>query len=174
MVDKEVLLLNASEEVLGVIDWIKAVKLVIAGKAIKPYNYEDYHEIKTTSGVLKLPTVIVLVEYVRIPFRKCKMTKKNLYIRDGGVCQYCSKKLTKTLFTMDHVLPKSRGGKNTWENMVSCCKPCNVRKKNRTPSEANMKLLAVPAPPNKDFILIKVYDNGHNQLWERWISINNE
>ena len=169
---KDVLLLNASEEVINVIDWMKAVKLLMAGKATKPYNYEDYHEITTSSGVYKLPTAIVLVEYVRIPYRKCKLSKKNLYNRDNGICQYCCKKLTKATFTIDHILPKSRGGKNTWENMVSCCRNCNVKKKNRTPSEANMKLLSVPGLPHKDFVLIKVYDGNHNKLWERWISIN--
>jgi 5-methylcytosine-specific restriction endonuclease McrA len=170
---KDVLLLNASEEVINVIDWMKAVKLLMAGKATKPYNYEDYHEITTSSGVFKLPTAIVLIEYVRIPYRKCKLSKKNLYNRDNGMCQYCSKKLTKASFTIDHILPKSRGGKNTWENMVSCCRACNVKKKNRTPSEAHMKLLSVPGLPHKDFVLIKVYDGNHNKLWERWISINN-
>lgn len=171
---KDVLLLNASEEVINVIDWMKAVKLLMAGKAMKPYNYEDYHEITTSSGIFKLPTAIVLVEYVRIPYRKCKLSKKNLFNRDHGMCQYCAKKLTKSTLTVDHVLPKSRGGKNTWENMVSCCRSCNVKKKNRTPSEANMKLLSVPGLPHKDFVLIKVYDGSHNKLWERWISINNK
>ena len=172
--NKDVLLLNASEEVISVIDWMKAVKLLMAGKAIKPYNYEDYHEITTSSGVFKLPTAIVLIEYVRIPYRKCKLNKKNLFNRDNGMCQYCAKKLSKSTLTIDHVLPKSRGGKNTWENMVSCCRSCNVKKKNRTPNEANMKLLSVPGLPHKDFVLIKVYDGNHNKLWERWISINNK
>lgn len=172
--NKDVLLLNASEEVISVIDWMKAVKLLMAGKAIKPYNYEDYHEITTSSGVFKLPTAIVLIQYVRIPYRKCKLNKKNLFNRDNGMCQYCAKKLSKATLTIDHVLPKSRGGKNTWENMVSCCRSCNVKKKNRTPNEANMKLLSVPGLPHKDFVLIKVYDGNHNKLWERWISINNK
>jgi 5-methylcytosine-specific restriction endonuclease McrA len=171
---KDVLLLNASEEVISVIDWMKAVKLLMAGKATKPYNYEDYHEITTSSGMFKLPTAIVLVQYVRIPYRKCKLSKKNLFNRDNGMCQYCSKKLTKASFTIDHVLPKSRGGKNTWENMVACCRNCNVKKKNRTPNEANMKLLSTPGLPHKDFVLIKVYDGNHIKLWERWISINNK
>ena len=172
--NKDVLLLNASEEVINVIDWTKAVKLLMAGKAIKPYNYEDYHEITTSSGIFKLPTAIVLVEYVRIPYRNCKLNKKNLFNRDHGMCQYCAKKLSKATLTIDHVLPKSRGGKNSWENMVSCCRGCNIKKKHRTPSEANMKLLSVPGLPHKDFVLIKVYDGNHNKLWERWISINNK
>jgi 5-methylcytosine-specific restriction endonuclease McrA len=171
--NRNVLLLNASEEVISIIDWTKAITLLFAGKATKPYNYEEYHEIKTTSGIFQLPTALVLVEYVHIPFRNCPMTRRNILRRDRGQCQYCGKNLAKKEFTIDHVIPRSKGGKNSWINLVSCCLKCNWKKGNKTPVEANMNLLRVPREPSKDYIHLIGIDNN-NRSWNRWVEIQGE
>ena len=166
---RDVLLLNASEEVISVIDWQKAINLLFSGKATKPYNYSHSYSIKTSSGIFELPAAIMLVNYVRIPFRKVGLTKKNIIKRDDGICQYCACKLNSKNSTVDHVLPKSRGGINSWTNLVASCHPCNLRKGNRTPSEANMKLLRQPQAPGKDVVHIVLLDQHKNKLWERWL-----
>jgi 5-methylcytosine-specific restriction endonuclease McrA len=166
---RDVLLLNASEEVISVIDWQRAINLLFSGKATKPYNYSHTYSIKTTSGTFELPAAIMLIEYVRIPFRKVGLSKKNIIKRDNGICQYCSCKLSSKNSTVDHVLPKSRGGGNSWTNLVASCHPCNLRKGNRTPSEANMKLLKQPQAPGKDVVHIVLLDEHKNKLWERWL-----
>jgi 5-methylcytosine-specific restriction endonuclease McrA len=172
---RTVLLLNASEEIISVIDWTRAITLLFAGKAIKPYNYEEYHEIQTTSGIFQLPTALVLVEYVHIPYRSCPMTRRNILRRDRGQCQYCAKKLGKKEFTIDHVIPRSRGGKNSWVNLVSCCLKCNWKKGDKTPDEANMKLLRTPTEPMKDYIhVIGIDNNNNNHSWNRWIELKGD
>jgi 5-methylcytosine-specific restriction endonuclease McrA len=166
---REVLLLNASEEVISVIDWQRAVNLLSAGKATKPFNYNHTYSIKTSSGVFELPAAIMLVNYIRIPFRKVGLSKKNIIKRDNNICQYCSCKLTSKNSTVDHVLPKSRGGLNSWTNLVASCHPCNLRKGNRTPQEANMRLLRPAQAPGKDVVHIVLLDENRNKLWERWL-----
>jgi 5-methylcytosine-specific restriction endonuclease McrA len=163
----EVLLLNASEEVLDIIDWMKAVRLLFAEKADKPFNHEDYYTIKTSSGHYKLPSVIILKEYVYVPHRKSKSPcKKNVYRRDGNRCQYCGCALNYKNSSIDHVMPRSRGGSNSWDNIVSACKPCNRRKGNRTPEEAGMPLHSKPEPPTRAAIIHSML--SARKPWERW------
>jgi len=168
---REVLLLNSSEEVLAVIDWSKAINLIFTGKATKPSNFEDYHEIKTTQGVYKLPTAIILINYVYIPYKACPLTRKNILKRDDNKCQYCGKYLKKGEFTIDHLLPKSRGGENNWTNLVASCYKCNSRKSNRTPKEANMKLLKEPKEPKREYLHIIGINTITQMSWTRWIEI---
>lgn len=172
--DRTVLLLNASEEVISVIDWTKAVNLLFSGKATKPYNFEEYHEIKTTSGVYHLPTAIVLVEYVHIPYRDCPISRRNILKRDKHICQYCGKHLAKREFTIDHVIPRSKGGKNSWTNLVTSCRKCNFKKANKLLSECNMRLLKEPKQPTRDFVHIVSIDTNTNNSWSRWIEIKGE
>lgn len=172
--DRRVLLLNASEEVIKVIDWYKAVTLLFSGKAEKPFNYEEYHEIRTSVGIYKLPTAIVLVDYVNIPYKNCHINRRNILRRDKFTCQYCEKVLSNSEYTIDHLIPRSRGGKNTWKNLVTSCKKCNTKKANRTPKEANMKLLKEPKEPTRDFIHITGINTNTNKAWSRWIEIKGD
>lgn len=173
-IHRDVLLLNASEEVICVIDWIKAIHMLFTGKATKPYNYEEYHEIKTKTGVYQLPTAIVLIEYVHIPYKNCPVSRRNIIKRDKFTCQYCAKHLGKKEYTIDHVIPRSRGGKNTWENLVACCRKCNIKKSNNLLSEVNMTLLKEPKQPSRDFIHIVGIDKNTNKSWSRWIEIKGD
>ena len=163
----DVLLLNASEEVLDIIDWVKAVKLLFAQKAEKPYNHNDCYKIKTTSGDFELPSVIILREYVRVPFFRSKSpSKRNVYRRDGNRCQYCGCHLNSKNASLDHVMPRSRGGDNSWDNIVSACKPCNRRKSNRTPEEAGMHLHKRPVAPTRNAIMYAALSGKY--ALERW------
>lgn len=148
---KEVVsLYNASFEKIFEIDWKKAVLLFISGKVSEGTDYfsseDSFIQIKTPSGIFNLPKHIVLKKYVYIPRREFSPTRKNIFRRDDHTCQYCSCKLDNTNATIDHVMPRSRGGKHRWENVVSCCLKCNRKKGDRTPQEANMPLMIVPKP----------------------------
>lgn len=166
----DVLLLNASEEILDVIDWSRAVRLLFAEKAEKPYNHTEVYQIKTTSGYYELPSVIILREYVRIPyFRSKSPSKRNVYKRDGNQCQYCGCQLNSKNASIDHIVPRSRGGNNSWQNIVSACKPCNRRKSNRTPEEAGMVLKRQPVAPTRNAIMRSTI--GDKEGWQRWANL---
>jgi len=166
----KVLLLNLSEEVLGVITWIDAVKKMVRGVARKPYGHTEEYEIQTSSGVFKLPTAIVLVEYVNVPYKKASLTAENLLKRDNNECQYCGKGLTRSSLTMDHVFPESRGGKKTWKNIVASCKACNNQKDSKTPAEAKMKLRNRPKVPTRTVLLLTIEEVRSRESWSRWFS----
>lgn len=152
---KKVVLLNASCEVINIIEWYRAVKLMMNGKAVKSYNCNHSYEITTTRGIYLLPNSITLIDYVRIPFRKVSLTRKNIFFRDNYTCQYCGERNIKKM-TLDHVVPRSRNGGNTWENLVTCCKRCNVKKRDRTPEEAKMNLLRKPERLKKDITFSEI------------------
>lgn len=167
--DKTVLLLNNSEEVLSLIDWRKAVQLLCSEKASAPYDYHDYHEIKTTNGSYKLPTAVVLNSYASIPFKVAALSRRNIMKRDNHECQYCARKLGGLNETIDHVFPSSRGGKNEWKNVVAACKACNSKKADRTPEEAKMKLLRKPIIPTRLNLIFRAIERGKRPSWSRWI-----
>ena len=168
---KKVLLLNASEEIVDVIGWQRAATLLFQGKAKRPHNHNEEYEITTTSGIFRLPTALVLVQYVRIPYKRSALNKDNVLKRDGYICQYCGDKLSSTTGTMDHVMPRSRGGKHTWKNVVACCRPCNNKKDNMTPGEAKMKLKSKPFVPHRDILIVKGVDVRTHQTWTRWVEL---
>jgi 5-methylcytosine-specific restriction endonuclease McrA len=166
----DVLLLNASEEILDIIDWVRAIKLLFAEKAEKPYNHEDCYKIKTSNGYFELPSVIILRDYVHVPFVRSKSpSKRNVYRRDGNRCQYCGCHLNARNSSIDHVMPRSRGGGHSWSNMVSACKPCNRKKANRTPEEAGMRLAKAPIAPTRNSIMLNSLEG--NAAWEPWASV---
>jgi 5-methylcytosine-specific restriction endonuclease McrA len=103
--------------------------------------------IRTIDRVIRIPRVIVLQIYDRIPRTKVRFSRYNIYMRDGNTCQYCGRNLLRTDLNLDHVVPRSQGGRTTWENVVCCCIDCNLAKGARTPEQARMKLLKVPQRP---------------------------
>jgi 5-methylcytosine-specific restriction endonuclease McrA len=107
----------------------------------------DYDVIRSVRFSVKSPTIIVCTKYNKIPVVALKLNRKNILVRDGFRCQYCGRKLNTRNSTMDHVLPRSAGGKNSWENLVICCIACNVMKANRTPAQAKMVLHCKPSKP---------------------------
>lgn len=103
-------------------------------------------------GTLRAPRLVHLLRYDRVPRSVVRLSRENLMTRDGHVCQYCGKKPALRELNIDHVLPRSRGGGDSWENLVTSCMPCNLRKGWRTPEEANMHLLRRPFQPKWSFV----------------------
>jgi 5-methylcytosine-specific restriction endonuclease McrA len=127
------------------IDWKHAVILYINGK-VNSATTDEFLDIKTGNGIFKLPKHIVLKKFVYIPYKELSPSRKNVFKRDNNKCQYCENELNAENATIDHVIPRSRGGKHEWSNLVACCLRCNRKKGNRTPNEANMNLNCVPKP----------------------------
>jgi 5-methylcytosine-specific restriction endonuclease McrA len=139
----QVLVLNSDYTPLNVTSLRRGFILVVKGKA--EVLREDSKKIVTTVGEFVRPIVIRLLNYVRFHASPLKLNRKRLYRRDNNECVYCG---SKKHLTLDHVLPKSRGGRNSWNNLVTCCTTCNMKKGNRTPEEAGMKLRHKPYEPS--------------------------
>src|ERR1700746_186332 len=126
-----VLVLNASYEPINVCAARRAIVLVPKGVAMA--EEENGHFLHAARVAMRVPSVIRLLEYRRIPHQTRAHSRKNILLRDRNTCQYCSLVLASGELTLDHVVPRSRGGLSTWENLVACCHPCNRQKGNQTP-----------------------------------------
>ena len=155
LVNKAVLVLNASFEPVSICRAKNALKLLVKGAAVCEEDYGvDIYPGNQHHPAIPLPCVIRLRNYKKIPIRISILTRANIYARDRYLCQYCGAKEgstrlihgkpTKVILTLDHVLPESRGGPWTWDNLVACCREDNLRKGDRTPEEAEMPLLHIP------------------------------
>ena len=144
LLNAAVLVLNGNYEPLNVTRVRRAVLLLIVGKAEMVENGRGH--INSATAVLEIPSVIRLATYVRRPLAPRRLTRREVFNRDRQTCQYCGD--TARDLTLDHVLPRSRGGANSWENVVSACVRCNHRKAGRTPREARMRLRREPGPPS--------------------------
>ena len=142
---EQVLLLNITYEPLKVIDWKKAVRLLLLGKVEVLEEYS--REVHSISFTLRLPSVVRLLRMVKRGKRPVRFSRQNIYARDKHQCQYCGKRLPAEDLSYDHVIPKSRGGKTLWNNIVTCCLSCNRKKGGRTPREARMNLIRQPKEP---------------------------
>ena len=142
---EQVLLLNITYEPLKIINWKKAITLLMLGKVEVLEEYgRDIHSVSFT---LKLPSVVRLLMLVKRPINQVRFSRQNIYARDKYKCQYCGQKLPVEDLSYDHVVPKSRGGKTLWNNIVTSCMVCNRKKGGRTPREANMRLIRKPSKP---------------------------
>ena len=137
-----VLVLNASYEPINICAARRAIVLVLKGVAMT--EEENGHFLHSARIALRVPSVIRLLEYRRIPHQTRALSRKNILLRDRNTCQYCGDVLPSAELTLDHVVPRSRGGLSAWENLVACCHPCNRRKGNQLAHEAGMKLLREP------------------------------
>ena len=148
------ILLNGDYSFLGLVDWKKAMRLVFADK-VKVLKYSD-RIIQGVEKVFRAPAVLVLMKVVRSVYRgRVPFSKKNVLIRDRFTCAYCGK--AEKSLTLDHVIPRSKGGKTEWENCVACCKKCNHHKGAKTPREARMHLIRRPFHPTiAEFIRIRL------------------
>jgi 5-methylcytosine-specific restriction endonuclease McrA len=126
--------------------------------------------IGTSRGPMRVPRVVQLVEYDRMPRSTIRLTRRNIYLRDGFTCQYCARRSSPRELNLDHVMPRSRGGPMSWENVVCSCRACNLRKGGRTPTEANMRLLRKPVRPRWSPILTLAFSHGRPPEWEPFLS----
>ena len=155
-----VLLLNASYEPLAIIPRRRAVSLMLRGRV--DAATEEALAIRTTAVSLQIPTVLRLRRYVNVPRRGASWSRRGVLQRDGYRCIYCGvqagelrrgQQLLKQDFTVDHIIPRSKGGGNTWGNTACACPACNHRKGNRTPHEAGMPLRWEPKTPRVGYIV---------------------
>lgn len=142
---KPVLLLNASYEPLKIVNWKRAINLYFSNKVEIVETYDLV--VRSVNLSIYLPSVVRLLYMAKQFRRSVPLTRINILARDSYRCQYCFQKLTLSNATIDHVIPKSRGGMATWDNLVACCIECNKRKGDRTPQEAQMTLRAHPRKP---------------------------
>ncbi len=156
----EVLVLNQDYQPISVCSVQRSVKLVFLEKAELLHDDPD-RVIRTVDDEFQYPSVIRLRRYIRLPYAKIVLSRSNIMKRDNHKCQYCG---TKADLTLDHVMPRSRGGKDTWENLVTACNHCNVKKGNRTPDEAAMPLRIKPYRP----VHITFFQNLLNGVQEHW------
>ena len=118
---------------------------------------------------IQVPRVIRLLHYDRVPKNHVKFSRRNIFLRDGNLCQYCEKSFNSHHLSLDHVTPRSRGGKTTWENIVCACRKCNVRKGGRTPQEAGMALYRNPAKPKRNPVLSHQLGSTKYSCWKNFI-----
>ena len=144
---EQTLVLNASYEPLRVVPWQKAITLLFQGKVEVIAVYD--REIRGVTVRVKLPSVLRLLRHVRMkrPFADVPFSRTNVYARDEHRCQYCGNHFGPSHLTFDHVIPVARGGRKGWDNIVTCCIPCNRRKGDRTPEEAGLRIIRRPRRP---------------------------
>ena len=136
-------------------------------------EYDD--EVRTVSLSIKRPSVVRLVKYVRSNERKLKFCRRNIYLRDKHVCQYCGKKFKPAKLTYDHVVPKALGGKTSWDNVVTACNDCNQKKGDRIPRQAGMSLMKKPRKPEfLPFLNINVRLKDHPDNWSKYLYWSNK
>jgi 5-methylcytosine-specific restriction endonuclease McrA len=144
------LVLDIGYRPIRYISWKKAFSLWFSERA-EVIEFHQDRFVRTTSEVYNIPSKI---KYVRGSFyhkrsrKSARLNRKNVLVRDHNACQYCKISLETKSYTYDHVIPTSKGGKTSWDNIVACCKSCNQRKKDRTPEEAGMILLSSPQTPS--------------------------
>jgi 5-methylcytosine-specific restriction endonuclease McrA len=138
-----VLVLNASYEPIAICEARRALTLLVKGRAAAEESHDSF-----AWRDMRMPSVIRLSRYRKVPQKRHVATRRNIFSRDRNACQYCGVVFPSTRLTLDHVLPRSRGGRDTWENLVTCCHSCNHRKADRTPEEAGMALIRAPRAVN--------------------------
>lgn len=136
-----VLVLNASFEPISIAGARRALKMVVKNKAVVQ---EDNGRI--AHGNIMMPSVIRLIVMAHVPRRVQQLSRKNILARDHNMCQYCDTKFHPSELTLDHIIPRSKGGRDTWDNLVACCEPCNKRKADMSVEEAGMTLRRRPRP----------------------------
>jgi len=162
-----VLLLNATFEPLAVVTAKRAIVLMLTGKAecVQAALEGAFH---SESLTVPTPSVMRLSRYVRVPYRRSvPMTRAGVLRRDGRRCQYCGKRAD----TIDHVVPRSRGGTHTWDNCVAACRTCNSRKADRLLSELGWVLDTAPAVPGRTAAGIMVLAVEPLPAWEPWLAV---
>ncbi|MEE4310501.1 MAG: HNH endonuclease [candidate division KSB1 bacterium] len=164
----QVLVLNQNYEPMTITDAKKAIILIYLGKA-ELVEKHDSLLVRSVTVALPMPSIVRLTRYISVPRKRIVLSRKNIVKRDGHRCQYCG--TTHGPITVDHVIPKGRGGKDTWENLVCACTRCNNKKGNRTPEEANMTLARRPQKPSHIFF-IRYFIGKLDNRWKPYLFMN--
>lgn len=139
-------------------------------RAIDKQDDEDW--IRAVNFEMQIPRVIRLLLFDRVPQMTLRFNRRNLFARDGHKCQYCGRSLPSHQMSLDHVMPRSRGGETTWENIVCSCVDCNTRKGGRTPHEARMKLISAPKKPKQNPLLSAKLRQPKYAMWKNFVANN--
>ncbi len=150
--------------------------------SFQTHDFQSWHDfsahqpeeemVHTIALRVRIPKVIVLMLFDRLPRKDVRFTRANLFERDANTCQYCARTLERKELNLDHVLPRDRGGRTTWENIVCSCIPCNTRKANRLPHEAGMRLLRPPKRPRwRPFLHIQLGGKPPDHQWRHFLDV---
>lgn len=184
MLNSNVLVLNSLYQAIQITSVKRAMCLFYKGhvKAVDvdflTYDFHTWNDlpvgpdddvVATPARRIRIPRVILLVHYDRLPRYDVRFTRRNIFYRDGNRCQYCGKRFKRSGLNLDHVVPLSRGGRSTWENVVCCCIACNMRKANHLPHEVHMRLFRAPLKPRwHPLARIRVASRGY-EIWRRFL-----
>jgi 5-methylcytosine-specific restriction endonuclease McrA len=184
MVDGSVLVLNSLYQAVQITGVERAFRLFYSGRAraLAPdfvsYDFEnwcdlpvgvDHDSIRTPDQAIRIPRVIQLVYYDKVPQRGVRFTRRNVFHRDRNRCQYCGKIFPQRELNLDHVVPLARGGRSSWENVVTACVPCNSRKGARTPVGAGLRLIRAPRKPAGHPFLRGDWINRCHEEWRTFL-----
>jgi 5-methylcytosine-specific restriction endonuclease McrA len=189
--NQHVLVLNRLWQAVNVCTAKRALTLVFQGHAqvvlsepdgsFRTYSFSEWRDVSgqesldevvhTISFRIRVPRVILLFAFDRLPKKEVKFTRHNIFERDRNTCQYCGRAFDRKDLNLDHVIPRDRGGPTTWENIVCSCIPCNTRKANRTPPEAGLHLVRKPKRPKwRPFVQINFTLHQHDS-WKHFIDL---
>jgi 5-methylcytosine-specific restriction endonuclease McrA len=191
ILDQPVLVLNRLWQAVNTCSVRRAFTLLVSGHAqvvshegensFLTHDFQSWRDfsrlnpegemVRTISLSVRIPQVIVLLLFDRLPKKEVKFTRHNVFERDKNTCQYCGRTLDRSELNLDHVLPRERGGQTTWENIVCSCIPCNTRKGNRLPHEAGMQLVRRPKRPKwRPFVNVSVSNHPH-ESWRHFLDV---
>ena len=193
VLDQSVLVLNRLWQAVNIICMRRAFGLLARGHASVVHHHEDdfrvfslmdwidfshynppLSEIDTVHTVnrrIRVPHVILLTFFDKLPCKELKLTRHNVFVRDRDHCQYCGGVFPREQLNLDHVIPRHSGGKTTWENIVCSCIRCNTRKANRLPHEAHMRLIRKPARPKWRPVISLVLGNQRREKWKDFLDL---
>ena len=192
LLNRQVLVLNRLWQAVNVTTVRRAFVLLCQGHAqavsndgdnsYATHDFESWRDfssrqpeqemVHTIAFKIRIPRVIVLLAFDRMPKKEIKFTRHNIFERDANTCQYCRKTFDRKDLNLDHVIPRDRGGQTTWENIVCSCIPCNTRKANRLPHEAGMKLLKKPERPKwRPFVQITFGLKERQPDWKHFLDV---
>ncbi len=161
------LLLDSGYSPVKIVGWQKAMILFLTGRAEVVEEHGDV-DIRSISESYKLPKVLRLFSHFQ-KFHRVKFNRNNVFLRDKFQCQYCLTELKVKQLTLDHVVPRSRGGKTEWENVVTCCPPCNHKKGNKMPEEFSLALVRGPQRPRWGPGIALRLDPADPENWPKWL-----
>lgn len=189
---QQVLVLNRLWQAVNVCSVRRALTLLFEGHAqvvfsdndgeFKTFDFSQWRDfshgvphkddtVGTISFKIRVPRVILLMVFDRLPKKEVKFTRHNIFERDKNTCQYCGRIFERKDLNLDHVIPRDRGGPTTWENIVCSCIPCNTRKANRTPAEASLRLVRKPKRPKwRPFVQVNFGTAVHDS-WKHFLDI---
>lgn len=185
LLDTKVLVLNRSYLPVHVTSVRRAFALLYQGIAhavnqeYRTFDFDSWAELSISVNdesiglvgrAIRVPRVILLLAYDRVPRRQVRFSRHNIYSRDRDTCQYCGQRLPRPELNLDHVIPRSQGGTSRWDNIVCSCHACNRRKGGRTPEQAGMKLIRLPTRPEWTPFVLQTFSRRGYQEWLPFMS----